>query len=270
VYMSDRYAPSDAYVEPLTVRSYEVTRSGAPQPGALLRYLEFLATRASASVGFPNDWYAAQGSAWLVRDMTLLLGWLPPMDSEILMATWVAEFRRVQALREYAIWHPASGRIVVRARARWAYVQRHTGHPLRVPDEMIARFTAPQSAMSLPVMPAQTSHPPLWSGSQTLVAREYEADVHQHINNCVYGDWLYEGVGATLRAHGHDATELRPRLLALEYLRQARPGDQVRIQTDLHRDGTRRFRAEQTLRDVTTGALILRGRTRYLATKHLA
>lgn len=261
---SNHFAPPDAYTEPLTIRSYEVTRAGYPQPGAFLRYLEYLATRASGSHGYTNSWYAEQGSAWLVREMSLQLGWLPPMDSELMMATWVAEFRRVQALREYAMWHPASGRIVARARARWAYVQRHTGRPLRVPDSMAALFISAQSATRLPQMRASVSEKLLWQDEQIIVAREYEADVHQHVNNCVYGDWLYEGFNATLRAANQSGAYMRPRYLTLEYLRQVRPGDQVRIATSIHPDGSRRLRAEQTLRDAASGEMILRGQTRYL------
>lgn len=260
----DRFAPPDAYVEPLKIRSYEVTRSGYPQPGTILRYLEYLATRASGSHGYTNAWYAEQGTAWLVREMSLLLGWLPPMDTELLMATWVAEFRRVQAFREYAIWHPASGRMVARARARWAYVQRHTGQPVRVPDTMAALFSSAQGASRLPAVKSYPDGNALWQSAQTIVAREYEADVHQHINNCVYGDWLYDGVTATLRTVGRGDTPARPRYLTLEYLRQVRPGDQLDILTSLHPYGSRGLYASQRVSDTASGDVILRGQTRYL------
>ena len=106
--------------------------------------------------------------------------------------------------------------------------------------------------------------PPLLRGEQTITAREYEADVHQHINNCVYGDWLYEGLAATVRAAGRAVIAARPRFFTLEYLRQVRPGDDVRIETALYADGSRRIRAEQTIRDCGSGEIILRGQTRYL------
>ncbi|MGE5335736.1 MAG: acyl-ACP thioesterase domain-containing protein [Nitrososphaerota archaeon] len=274
--MPDRFAPPDAYTEPLKIRSYEVTRSGYPQPGTILRYLEYLATRASGAHGYTNSWYAEQGTAWLVREMSLLLGWLPPMETELLMATWVAEFRRVQAFREYAIWHPASGRMVARARARWAYVQRHTGQPVRVPDAMAALFSSAQRATLLPAIHDSSNDSSndspaghaLYQSAQTIVAREYEADVHQHINNCVYGDWLYDGVTATLRTAGRPPERARPRYLALEYLRQVRPGDQVTILTTLHAHGSRGLSARQLVRDAASGDVILRGQTRYLLPAH--
>lgn len=266
----DHFAPPNAFTEPLTIRSYEVTRTGHPQPGAVLRYLESLAVHASSSHGYTNTWYEEQGSAWLVREMSLLLGWLPPMDTELMMATWVAEFRRVQAFREYAIWQPATGRIVARARARWAYVQRHTGQPLRVPEAMAALFASASSAMRLPARAHLSTSTPVLRGELSVTAREYEADVHQHINNCVYGDWLYEGVAAILRAAGHPAGDARPRFLTLEYLRPVRPGDHVHIETALYDDGSRRLRAEQVVRDAANGEIILRGQTSYLVANHWA
>jgi acyl-CoA thioesterase FadM len=264
----DHFAPPDAYREPLTIRSYEVSRSGYPQPGTILRYLEYLATRASGFHGYSNTWYEEQGTAWLVREMSLLLGWLPPMGSEIMMATWIAEFRRVQAFREYALWHPSSGRLIARARARWAYVQRLTGQPVRVPDSMVDRFSSAHSATRLPAPRTSPSEQVLWHAEQSIVAREYEADVHQHSNNCVYGDWLYEGFNATLRDAGQPTTAaaMRPRFLTMDYLRQTRPGDQIRLETTIHPDGSRRVRADQTLTDAAHGDIILRAQTRYLIT----
>ena len=162
------------------------------------------------------------------------------------------------------MWHPASGRMIARARARWAYVQRHSGQPLRVPDSMATLFSSAQRATRLPALRASPSEQVIWHDEQTIVAREYEADVHQHINNCVYGDWLYEGFQATLRAADQPAAAVRPRYLTLEYLRQVRPGDCVRIVTAIHPDGSRRLRADQTLLNAATGEVILRGQTRYL------
>src|SRR5215813_10524087 len=116
--------PSQAFTQRLRVRSYEVDRSGRVRPGTILRYFEQLATEASTVAGFSPAWYLRQGAAWVVREMDLLLGVLPTVGDDLVLATWVSDFKRVQALRDYALWHADTARLVARAHARWAYIDR--------------------------------------------------------------------------------------------------------------------------------------------------
>ncbi len=237
--MRSDYSPNAAFTLPVRVRSYEVGRNRRISLGTTLRLLEFLATEASSALGFTPDWYVEQGSAWLVREMHIVLGDLPTIGDELLVGTWLSEWRKVQAYREYAIWRPGSDTLVARARARWAYVDRYRGVPLRVPAEMVERFSPLGPAM--PHRPphivalAGDEEPPSANHTMRLTARETEADVNQHINNTVYADWLAEGLVRALSEqsvipHNH---ELRPREYRIEYLRSTVPGDRMRIETIL-------------------------------------
>ena len=193
--------PAEAFRDTLTVRSYEVGRAGGAHPATILRYLEHLATCASAALGFDNRWYHEHHSAWVVREMSLLLGDAPRIDDALDLATWVADFRHVQATRDYLITRADSGRLVARASARWAYIHRERLLPTRIPVE--------------------------------LTAREYEADSQQHINNCVYLDWLHEAAYQTAAqgALTGQPTRLCPRFYHLEYIRAAQPGEALTIAT---------------------------------------
>src|SRR5258708_18308711 len=126
--------PAGAFHMNLRARSYEVQRDGRIRPGTLLRYLEHLATEASASLGFDAAWYVREGSAWVVRNMNVLLSRLPTVGTALGLATWVADFGRVQALRGYAVWEAGTGRPIARAQARWAYVDRLPGQPVPLPE----------------------------------------------------------------------------------------------------------------------------------------
>jgi acyl-CoA thioester hydrolase len=231
---ADLWVPQQAYRDALTVRSYEVGRDGATRPGEILRYLEHLATTASAVNGFTNRWYAEHNGAWVVREMALLLGDMPRIDDELRLFSWVADFRRVQSTRDYLIVRADNGRLVVRASARWAYIDRTRLTPARIPEELLTRF-GPWGHMmreraAIPHHPAPAVTP---ADTLSLTAREYEADSQQHVNNCVYLDWFDEAArqasargaltGAPLR--------LRPRYVRIEYIRSAQPGDAVIVTT---------------------------------------
>lgn len=225
-------APAEAYRDRLMTRSYEVGRDGVARPGVILRYLEHLATRASAALGFDNVWYREHNSAWVVREMALLLGALPRIDDELLLTTWVADFKHVQATRDYLITDATSGRLVARASARWAYIDRTRLLPTRIPNEIVARMGPWGHLMrARPPMPAISAAPP--AAEMRLVARGYEADTQQHINNCVYLDWFDEAAhrAAETGALTGQPLRLRPRFYRLEYAHQTQPGDELRVLT---------------------------------------
>lgn len=264
--MRSDYSPDAAFTLPVRVRSYEAGRNRRISLGTTLRLLEFLATEASSALGFSPEWYVAQGSAWLVREMRIVLGDLPTIGDELLLGTWLSEWRRVQAYREYAIWRPGSQTLVARARARWAYVDRNRGVPLRVPEEMVERFS--------PLGPAMRPRSPLPRDESTaagthvthLTARETEADVNQHINNTVYADWLAEALYRTLseRDFPPPHRELRPREYQIEYLRPTVPGDRVRVETALTRSGRRTLDTTQRILDDASGLTVVRATSRHL------
>lgn len=254
-----RGVPAGAFVLPIQVRSYEATRSGRITPAVVLRYLEYLATQASAERGFGHEWYESIGSAWVVRDMALRLGTLPGIDEYLRMATWLSEFRRVQAFREYALWDERTGRLIARARARWAYIDRVRGVPIRIHDDLLEGFGIlgyPLLRRPAPPSP-EAEHTP--RHTMRLTAREYEADTQQHINNCVYVDWLEEAAREARAANPELAPtpdHWHPRWYTIEYAHPTLPGDSVSIATQARRSASRLLNVWQTVRGQDEGVSV--------------
>jgi acyl-CoA thioesterase FadM len=258
--------PASAYRTTLTVRSYETTTAGKVSPATLLRYLEHIATLDSAARGFSHAWYETHGSAWVVRDMRLLLWDAPALADDVHLATWLSGYRRVQATREYCIWREQEKRLIARAQGRWAYIDRARGLPVRIPDDLIECFGVAGHAM--PPRPANlTMSAQAEAGSETtLVARSYEADTQQHINNTIYLDWLGEALTRALTAPGSttDVSAITPRYYHIQYIHPARPGDRMAVSTLGDRTGSRRLTAAQTIRDNATGQIAVECRSEYL------
>ena len=271
--MARASVPDGAYVQTWRVRSYEVERNGLIGISTVLRYFEAVATEHSTAAGFDPHWYERQRSAWVVRDMHALLGDLPGIGEFIGVATWVADTRRVQATREYAIWRQESGRLVARASARWVYVDRVRGQPLRLYPEFFTGFALLGHHMAprhLP--PAEASEGPGSESQLLLTARDYETDTQQHINNCVYADWLREGLHLALPAvsasgdadAANENRVLQPRYYQIEYVRPALPGDGIRVATRLHARGRRGLSVWQEVANATGGSICVRARSEQL------
>jgi medium-chain acyl-[acyl-carrier-protein] hydrolase len=261
-----------AYTVSLSVRSYETTSAGVVSPATVLRYLEHVATLDSAARGFNHTWYETHNSAWVVRDMRLLL-WPPPsLADELHLATWLSGYRRVQATREYCVWREPEKRLVARAQGRWAYVDRERGLLTRIPDDLLEAFGVAGHAM-----PARSK-----SGAMdqlkidrntgfeiTLTARSYEADTQQHINNTIYMDWLGDALAHALAATpaataAPEAATFAPRYYHIQYVHPARPGDRVRITTQARLTGSRRLAVSQEIRDSANDQLIVQCRSEHL------
>jgi acyl-CoA thioesterase FadM len=262
--------PSTAYTATFAVRSYETTSAGVIAPATLLRYLEHIATLDSAARGFSHVWYETHNSAWVVRDMRLQL-WDPPtLGDEVHLATWLSSYRRVQATREYCIWQEPEKRLIARAQGRWAYVDRERGLPTRIPDDLIERFGATGYTMpQRPTISAQEAKSASES-EMTLVARSYEADTQQHINNTIYMDWLGEALTHALTGAYDELgiDDIAARYYHIQYVRPARPGDRIGISTRINRTGSHRLTATQTISDDATGQISVECHSEHLLRQH--
>lgn len=258
------FAPEGAFTRDTDVRSFEVGRDGTLSIGTVLRLLEGIATEASAFLGFDFSWYERHGSAWVVREMDVLLGARAGIGDALELATWVVGSRRVQAQRDYAIRRRDSGRLVARASARWGYIDRSSGRPMPLQPDLAAAIPARGHGMRprLAYTPG-TAMSPTARGAWSLVAREYETDTQQHTNNCVYGDWLSEGLHRALQSWpgGPDPRMMRPRFYRIEYARPTRAGTALRVTTEVWPRGRRGLHARQEITGEDDGTLYLRARS---------
>ena len=100
-----------------------------------------------------------------------------------------------------------------------------------------------------------------------LVARSYEADTQQHINNTIYMDWLGEALTHALtnsRRQKPGPLDVSLRYLHIQYVHPARPGDRLRIATELLRTRPRQLAAIQSIHDDTTGEIAVECRSEHL------
>lgn len=262
--MARRRVPQGAFELAVQVRSYEVGREGRVRPANVLRYFEYLATEASTARGFDHIWYEQHGTAWVVRDMRLVVGALPGIGDNLRMATWVSSFGRVQALREYALWREEDQQLLARAQGRWAYVDRVAGQLRRLSEDLSVRIGALGGAMPAWTLPLRSTAGGL--PLLTLSARAYEADSQQHINNTVYMDWLEEATNVAL-ANAPDAadTQARLRRIHLEYLRPALPGDTIQVNVGMVRRSQHGVVADYEVMDERRQAAVVRAHALYLS-----
>ena len=206
--------------EAYRVRFDEATPDGLARTSALLGYLQDVAWRHSELLGFPREWYAERGLAWVVRAIEVTLA-APIRDGDRLrVSTRIVGFRRVMA-RRHSELRAADDTPAGDVRVDWAMTDGRV--PVRVPGEIAGL----PGIDPVPFTPLRVDLPPAPRGALELrlVPRLRELDPMGHANNGVYLDWLDEAVTT---AGGADDVRASARRYRVEYLRPAGPGVALR------------------------------------------
>jgi acyl-CoA thioester hydrolase len=80
------------------------------------------------------------GATWVVRSHRIeyLRPALP--GDEIIVLTWVTNFRKVRSLRKYRFMRVSDHTILADGQTDWVYVDALTGRPLMIPADIAALF----------------------------------------------------------------------------------------------------------------------------------
>jgi acyl-CoA thioester hydrolase len=251
------------------VRSYECDAYGHVNNANYLRYMQEAALDASAAVGYDEARYYQIGHIWLIRETQI--EYLRPLryGDSVEVTTWVGDFRRVRSRRFYELRHPGSDELIAKASTDWVYIERETGRPARVPDEMIAAF-APDGIEEAAPRDHFPEAPPPPPGVFTM-RREVEwrdIDTAGHVNNATYLNYMEEcgilaarSFGWPMRRMQTEGFAIVARQHRIEYRQQAAHGDELAVSTYLSNLGrataTRHYRIER----VSDGSLVAQARS---------
>ena len=128
------------YWHQLTVSTDAIDGQGHVNNLEYLRWMQDAAVAHSAAQGWDTARYRASGSGWVVRSHWIEY-LLPALaEQQIVVATWVAGFRKVRSLRKYRILRQSDGEMLAVAETNWAFVGLEHGVPRRIPEELIDSF----------------------------------------------------------------------------------------------------------------------------------
>ncbi len=248
------------------VRSYDLNSHSHVNTASYHQYLEEGATRASADAGFTYDWYFAHRHSWVVRK--LQVRYLRPLrhGDELALRTWVSDVRRIYSHREYDLRRADDDSPVLRARAKWVYVNLDTLRPARIPDQAEAAF---QPTGELPALRIHLRQPRLLDAHRPYTGerrvQHYEIDPTGHANNAVYINWFEQAQTDALAAMGWSAERLTtsgimlcPVARDVEYFQSALDGMLLRVSSRPVAITRTRIAWEQEIHAVESGDLLAR------------
>jgi acyl-CoA thioester hydrolase len=232
------------------VRYHECDVNQMVRDACYLRTMQEAAFAASAAAGYWDDRYQALRRIWLIRESAV--AFIAPLryGDQVRVRTWVADFRRVRSRRAYELWgsslggyaqgSPGEEWLAARATTDWVFLDRDTGRPAVIPDEVIAAFFPdgqPGGAQERERFPAAQLPA---TGVVTLrrAVQWRDLDSVGHVNNAAYGDYIEDAARQAASLCGWPASrmaaegfDLTTRQLRIEYRQPALPGDELVIAT---------------------------------------
>jgi acyl-CoA thioester hydrolase len=123
----------------LTVPKEAEDQNGHVNNVEYLRWMQDAAMKHSEATGCTKATNAA-GATWVVR--THKIEYFKPAfaGDRIVVATWVADFRRVQSLRRYKILRPVDRVVLAEGETNWVFVDARKGSLRSIPEEVSAMF----------------------------------------------------------------------------------------------------------------------------------
>jgi acyl-CoA thioester hydrolase len=105
-----------------------------------VRWLDRAAELHADSLGYTRPRLLEQGIMWFVARHEIDYLAEAFHDDELVIATWVRNFRKVKSWRDYCIVRPADGTLVCRAATLWVLVDLATRRPTRIAPEVARCF----------------------------------------------------------------------------------------------------------------------------------
>jgi acyl-CoA thioester hydrolase len=106
---------------------------------AYVRWMQEAAIQHSEATGCTRMTLAC-GATWVVR--THLIEYLSPAygGDQIVVLTWVANFRKVRSLRRYKFIRANSHTVLAHGETDWVFIDAKSGRPRAIPDDIRESF----------------------------------------------------------------------------------------------------------------------------------
>ncbi len=122
------------------VRPDEIDDQGHVNNVHYVQWMQTAAVAHSSAQGWTPDRYLQGGFGWVARSH--FIEYLQPAfaGQEIVVRTWIADFKKITSTRRYKIVRLADGVLLAAAETNWAFIGLERRLPRRIPAEVAEAF----------------------------------------------------------------------------------------------------------------------------------
>ena len=123
-----------------TVLESEIDGQGHVNNIEYVKWMNWAAVAHSSLQGWPPERYSEVGAGWVVRTHRIDYLQAAFAGEEIVVRTWVSDFKKVTSLRKYRILRPSDNTVLAVAETNWAFIGLEHHVPRRIPAELSRAF----------------------------------------------------------------------------------------------------------------------------------
>ena len=105
-----------------------------------VRWMQEAAVSHSAAQGWPSSRYNETGGGWVVRSHKIEYLQALFAGEQVVVYTWVSDFRKIRSLRKYKMVRVSDDGVVALAETDWAFIGLEHRVPRRIPPELMEAF----------------------------------------------------------------------------------------------------------------------------------
>lgn len=128
------------YAHPHVVTPDEIDGLGHVNNLHYMKWMQTAAVAHSSAQGWPPERYREIRAGWVVRSHQI--EYLAPAfaGEELVVRTWVSDFRKVTSLRKYKVFRAKDQVVLAAGETNWAFLGLDPYVPRRIPAELIEAF----------------------------------------------------------------------------------------------------------------------------------
>ena len=124
----------------VTVTEAEIDEQGHVNNVEYIRWMQAAAIAHSAAQGWPAQRYQEIGAGWVARSHKIEYLQAAFAGDEVVVYTWVSDFRKIRSLRKYKIIRRQDRTVLAIAETDWAFIGMAHRVPRRLPPELVKSF----------------------------------------------------------------------------------------------------------------------------------
>jgi len=164
---------------------------------ALVNYLQDSCTFHSESLNLGIRYREDNRNVWVLSYWHIIIEHFPKLGEEICISTWVYEFIRFMAYRNFVI-KDKDEQVIAYANSLWVYMDRETGKLKRV-DEKQKLLYSTEPAYPMEAITRKVKIPPEMETKEAFKVQRFYIDSNQHVNNEKYILMAMENLPNNLR-----------------------------------------------------------------------
>lgn len=210
----------DAYL----VSFYEVDAKNRVFLPSLWKYLQETAWNHANRIGIGYTDLARNDYFWVLSRLAIDMSEYPGWGDKIRVKTWLLESSRLFAFRDFSIVRE-DGRVIGGAKSAWVVLDFKNRKPQRI--EPFLRELAPlQDRHGGETKPDKLPAPSAPSEETSFTVRYSDLDMHLHVNNSRYLEWVLDSYSFEMNQTHHIST------LEINFLAESNCGDDLSVQSE--------------------------------------